>query len=235
VGHFSRAGLSSPGLIHGLLSTDFVEKGLRDRRGWAALRGSGEALALVFPARDPETGKASYTAFARCYLNEAAVLEARHPSYPGWAAEGYLTITPGNETDFDTIESDILELCQRFRVASIGFDPWQSTQMAQRLRAEGVSMLEFRTTTQNFSPAIHELDAAMRAGRLRQEGNPVLEWCLGNVVGKADRRGNLYPTKQRPEQKIDAAVALMMAVGRAMAADGGQPDIMEFLRNPIFG
>jgi hypothetical protein len=30
-------------------------------------------------------------------------------------------------------------------------------------------------------------------------------------------------------------VALMMAVGRAMAADDGQPDIMEFLRNPIFG
>lgn len=193
------------------------------------------ALALVFPGRDPETGKASYTAFARCYLNEAAVLEARHPSYPGWAAAGYLIITPGNETDFDTIESDILELCQRFRVVSIGFDPWQSTQMAQRLRAEGVTMLEFRTTTQNFSPAILELDAAMRAGRLRHDGNPVLEWCLGNVVGKADRRGNLYPTKQRPEQKIDAAVALMMAAGRAMAADDGQPDILEFLRNPIFG
>jgi phage terminase large subunit-like protein len=44
----------------------------------------------------------------------------------------------------------------------------------------------------------------------------------------------LYPTKQRPEQKIDAAVALMMAVGRAMAADDGQADILEFLRNPIF-
>jgi hypothetical protein len=50
----------------------------------------------------------------------------------------------------------------------------------------------------------------------------------------ADWRGNLYPTKQRPEQKIDAAVALMMAVGRAIAADDGQPDILEFLRNPIF-
>jgi phage terminase large subunit-like protein len=48
--------------------------------------------------------------------------------------------------------------------------------MAQRLRAEGISMLEFRTTTQNFSPAILELGAAMRDGRLRQDGNPVLEW-----------------------------------------------------------
>ncbi|TDH58271.1 terminase large subunit [Dankookia rubra] len=193
------------------------------------------ALAIVFPGRDAETGKASYTAFARCYLNEDAVMEARNPSYPGWAAEGELTITPGNETDFDAIESDIVDLCRHFQVVSAGFDPWQSAQMAQRLRGEGVNVLEFRATTQNFSPAILELDAAMRAGRLRHDGNPVLEWCMGNVVGKPDRRGNLYPTKQRPEQKIDAAVALMMAIGRAMAADDGQADLTEFLRNPVFG
>ena len=59
----------------------------------------------------------------------------------------------------------------------------------------------------------------MRSGRLRHDDYPVLEWCLGNVVGKADRRGNLYPTKQRPDQKIDAAVALMMAIGRPMLED----------------
>jgi phage terminase large subunit-like protein len=56
----------------------------------------------------------------------------------------------------------------------------------------------------------------MRSGRLQHDGNPVLEWCVGNVVGKPDRRGNFYPTKARPEQKIDAAVALIMAIGRAM-------------------
>jgi phage terminase large subunit-like protein len=83
-------------------------------------------------------------------------------------------------------------------VASVGFAPWQSTQMAQRLRAEGVNMFEFRATTQNFSPAILELDAATRSGRLRHDGDPVLEWCVGNVVGRPDRRGSLYRAKQRP-------------------------------------
>ena len=73
----------------------------------------------------------------------------------------------------------------------------------------------------------------MRAGRLRHDGNPVLGWCVGNVVGQEDRRGNLSPTKQRPEQKIDAAVALMMAVGRAMAEDTGEGDLDDFLRNPL--
>ena len=58
--------------------------------------------------------------------------------------------------------------------------------------------------------------------------------CVGNVVRKPDRRGNLYPAKQRPERKIDAAVALMMAVGRATADDAGQPDISYLFRAPLF-
>jgi phage terminase large subunit-like protein len=131
------------------------------------------------------------------------------------------------------IETEVRELCSRFRVLSVGYDPWQSTQMSQRLRAEGVPMFEFRATTQNFSPAIIEIDAAMRAGRLRHDGNPVLEWRLGNVVGKADRRGNLYPTKQRPDQKIDAAVALMMAMGRAMSEEDPNAGLDGFLSNPL--
>jgi phage terminase large subunit-like protein len=92
---------------------------------------------------------------------------------------------------------------------------------------------ELRATSQSFKPAIIELDAAIRSGRLRHDGNPVLDWCLGNVVGKADRRGNLYPTKQRAEQKIDAAVALMMAVGRAMVEDENEAALRGFLSSPF--
>ena len=79
----------------------------------------------------------------------------------------------------------------------------------------------------------------MQAGRdallaYRHDRNPVLGWCPGNVVGRPDRRGNLYPAKQRPEQKIDAAVALMMAVGRAMSEDTSEGDLEDFLRDPLF-
>jgi phage terminase large subunit-like protein len=189
------------------------------------------ALAFVFPSRDIETGRTTYTALARGYINEAAVLEARNPSYPGWAVEGHLIVTPGSETHFDVIETEVRERCSRFRVVSVGYDPWRSTQMSQRLRAEGVPMLKFRATTQNFSPAIVEIDAAMRAGRLQHDGDPVFEWCLGSVVGKADRRGNLYTTKQRPDQKIDAAVALMMAIGRAMSEEDSIAGLDRFLSN----
>ena len=58
----------------------------------------------------------------------------------------------------------------------------------------------------------------MQAGRIEHDGNPVLEWCLGNVVGRFDARSNVYPRKSKPEQKIDAAITLIMGVARCMAA-----------------
>jgi phage terminase large subunit-like protein len=176
------------------------------------------AVVITFQTWDSTRKSFSYTSFARCYINETAVLEARNPSYPGWAADGYLTVTPGNETDFSTIEADILDLCGRFSVISVAFDPWAATQLSQRLLLENVPMVEFRSNTQNFSEPTKELDAAMQAERIKHDGNPVLEWCVSNVVGHYDARSNVYPRKQRPENKIDAAIALIMTIGRCMAA-----------------
>jgi phage terminase large subunit-like protein len=172
---------------------------------------------LTFPTKASD-GALSYSTFHRSFLNEAAVLEARNPSYPGWAAEGYLTVTMGNETDFSTIEDWLLECCQRFRVISVAYDPWAATQFAQRMVAQRVPMVEFRATTQNFSEPTKELDAAIRGGRIQHDGDPVLEWAVGNVVGRYDARSNVYPRKSREENKIDPAVALIMTIGRCMAA-----------------
>lgn len=180
------------------------------------------ALSLVFPARADEM-RLKYKVFVRCYLNEAAVMEARNASYPGWASDGFLTVTDGNETDFQRIEDDLLDFCRRFRVVSVGYDPWAATQFAQRMIAQDVPMVEFRANTQNFSEPTKELEAAIRSDRVEHDGNPVLEWCIGNVVGRYDARSNVYPKKSRPEQKIDAAIATIMGVARSLASAEESP------------
>jgi phage terminase large subunit-like protein len=106
--------------------------------------------------------------------------------------------------------------------------------MSQRLRGEGVPMHEFRATTQNFSPAIVELDAATRSGRLRHDGNPVLTWCMSDAVTKADRRGNLDPRRSgRPDGRRSGR--LTVAIGLAIVEDEQAKGLDEFLANPIFG
>jgi phage terminase large subunit-like protein len=172
------------------------------------------ALVIVFP--ETVDDKLRYTVFSRAYLNEAAVMEARNPSYPGWANANELILTPGNETDYSAIEADVIEWCRRFKVRSMAYDPWGSTQLAQRLATFLVPVIEFRSSTQNFSEPTKELEAAIRSGRIRHDGNGPLAWCISNVVGHYDARGNVYPRKARPENKIDAAVALIMCIARAM-------------------
>jgi phage terminase large subunit-like protein len=60
----------------------------------------------------------------------------------------------------------------------------------------------------------------MGVGRIRHDGNGPLAWCISNVVGHYDARGNVYPRKARPENKIDAAIASIMAIARCMTHPG---------------
>lgn len=173
------------------------------------------AMVLVFPEQ-VDASTIHYTVFCRAYLNEGALMEARNPSYPGWAQQNELVITEGNETDFGTIETDVLEHCKRFRVRSLAYDPWNATQLAQRLQAQGVPCVEMRMNVQNLSEPTKELEAAMRSQRIMHDGNGPLAWCIGNTVGHYDARGNVFPRKARPENKNDACVALIMAIARSM-------------------
>lgn len=67
--------------------------------------------------------------------------------------------------------------------------------MRQALAADGLPVVEFHMRTANLSEPTKELGAAMQAGRIRHDGNPVLEWFIGNVVGHLDARGNVYPAQ----------------------------------------
>ena len=55
---------------------------------------------------------------------------------------------------------------------------------------------------------------------------------LVNVVGHYDAKENVYPRKERPENKIDGAIALIMAHGRHMVV-GDAPSLDDFLNNPV--
>ncbi len=173
------------------------------------------SVSITFPSVDSD-GRNIYTTFNRCYLNEAAVMEARNPSYPGWAKDGYLILTSGNETDFQTIQSDIIDLCKHYSVRGISLDPWNAVQMMQHFTTEGLPVIEFRMNVQSLSEPTKELGAAMAAGRIVHDGNPVVAFCVGNTVGHFDARQNVYPRRPRIEAKIDCAITLIMTIGRCM-------------------
>ena len=47
-------------------------------------------------------------------------------------------------------------------------------------------------------------------------GHPVLRWMMDNIFIKRDPAGNIKPDKEKSTEKIDGAVALIMALDRAI-------------------
>ncbi|MCA0944501.1 terminase large subunit [Salipiger pacificus] len=177
-------------------------------------------LSLIFPFMDDDHGE-RVAIFGQAFLPQLAVDEARAAVYPEWARKGKLIVTPGDVTDFQAIEDHILDLNQRFQLRDMAFDPWSATQLAQRLMGEGVNMTEFRATTANFSEPTKELEAMIIAGKcIHDDDQGPLSWCISNVVGHYDARQNVYPRRERKDQKIDVAIATIMAIGRYTLSEG---------------
>ena len=96
------------------------------------------------------------------------------------------------------------------------------------MKSEGFEMVEVRPTVLNFSEPMKELEALILQKRFLHDGCPVMTWMMGNVVAKMDKKGNIYPDKERVENKIDGVVATIMAVNRWIAErDESMPDDYE--------
>jgi phage terminase large subunit-like protein len=171
------------------------------------------ALILVFA--HPEIADA-YVTFGKYYLPEDTVHGAGNSQYSGWMRTGRLTVTPGNVIDFSWIEADLLDMASRFAIQAVAFDPFQATQLSTRMLAEGLPMIEVRPTVLNFSEPMKILEALVLQKKLAHDSDPVLTWMASNVVAHLDVKDNIYPRKERPENKIDGIVALIMAISRAI-------------------
>jgi hypothetical protein len=108
---------------------------------------------------------------------------------------------------------------KEFDVREVDFDPWQLRATVGNWRTlHGLTCVEIPRTTKSFSDTMKELDAAIASGRFHHSGDPVLAWAISNVVAKEDPGGNVFPRKEADAQKIDPAVALLMALHRAFGA-----------------
>lgn len=140
--------------------------------------------------------------------------------YPLWHEQGYLTACPGDIVDRDMVEGYVRQLCTRLDVQEIAFDRYAAGEMMRRMDADGLPVVEFRQNFSIYTPAINAFERAMFERRLVHGGNPLLRWAVGNVVLDTDAAGNRRPNKTKSTDRIDPAVAAIMAVGRAMANDG---------------
>jgi phage terminase large subunit-like protein len=169
--------------------------------------------------------------FAKHYLPEKTLEEgtSNQAAYRKWMIEGHLTVTEGATVDYETIKEDVVEFAKRFNPKEIIYDPYNATHLAQRIHAEvaeSIVLVEYPQTPQNMAVPMDEINTALKDARLHHDANPLLAWEAANTVGRPAKKGLLVPSKEKPEQKIDGIVALVMGFGRAVVPGKG-PSVYE--------
>jgi phage terminase large subunit-like protein len=162
----------------------------------------------------------------RFWLPERAVENGTNSQYDGWVRSGHLIATPGEVTDFDLIEDQLREDAKTLQdLREVPFDPFQATQLSTHMLEEKLPMVEMRPTVLNFSEPMKQLEALVLLGpdKFQHDGSPVMTWMVSNVVCHRDAKDNIYPRKERVENKIDGPVATIMGLGRAMAVQASAP------------
>jgi phage terminase large subunit-like protein len=187
-------------------------------------------LALLFPAqRDVPKPILLLWAWVPADVDCHQLLKERY-GYNQWVSEGFLQLTPGQRTDYSLVERDILQLNRDFRIEELAFDKRYSFDLVQRLIAAGVECTEHSQASAFMTGPIKEFQRQVIGCDFVHGANPLLTFNVDNLVVHSDGKGNLScvkPGNPNSPRKIDAAVASIMAIGRAAmhpeaGADGGQ-------------
>jgi phage terminase large subunit-like protein len=180
------------------------------------------AFVLVFPPLEPD-GK--YEVLPFFWVPEDNLIQRvrrDHVPYDVWEKQGFLLTTEGNVLHYGFIENFIDELGAKYNIREIAFDRWGAVQMTQNLEGLGFTVVPFGQGFRDMSPSTKELMRLTLEERLAHGGNPVLRWMVDNIFIKTDPAGNIKPDKEKSTEKIDGAVALIMALDRAIRNESAQ-------------
>lgn len=150
------------------------------------------------------------------YLPQTALIESpNREQYKYWAKMGWLTITPGNVTDYDYILTDLLKLYHgKLRIDYIGYDSWNATQFVINCTNEGLRMRPVSQSFGSMSRPTKTLERLIRMGNIVLDDNEITRWCFANATLKTDWNENVKVIKGGgADSKIDGVIAIIMALG----------------------
>ena len=78
------------------------------------------------------------------------------------------------------------------------------------------SVIPFGQGYKDMSPPTKRLMELVLERKIAHGGNIVLRWMMDNVYIKTDLAGNIKIDKEKSAERIDGAVALVMALDRAI-------------------
>lgn len=174
------------------------------------------AFVLVFPPVDEDD---KYVILPYFWLPEDTIsfrVRRDHIPYDIWERQEKIGTTEGNVVHYAHIEKFIERLGEKFNIKEIAFDRWGAVQMVQNLEAMGFTVVPFGQGFKDMSPPTKELMKLTLEQKIAHGGHPVLRWNMDNIFIRTDPAGNIKADKEKSTEKIDGAIATIMALDRAI-------------------
>ena len=174
------------------------------------------SFVLVFPPLDEED---KFVVLPFFWVPEDTLdlrVKRDHVPYDIWERQGYLMTTEGNVVHYGFIENFIEHLGEMYNIREIAFDRWGAVQMVQNLEGLGFTVVPFGQGFKDMSPPTKELMKLVLEQKIAHGGHPVLRWNMDNIYIRTDPSGNIKADKEKSTEKIDGAIATIMALDRAI-------------------
>lgn len=192
------------------------------------------AFVLVFPPLDEDD---KYIILPYFWIPEDTLdlrVKRDHVPYDVWQRQGYLQTTEGNVVHYGYIEKFIEQLGKKFNIREIAFDRWGAVQMVQNLEGMGFTVVPFGQGFKDMSPPTKELMKLTLEQKIAHGGHPVLRWNMDNIFIRTDPAGNIKADKEKSTEKIDGAVATIMALDRAIRCGNDTSESVYSSRGILF-
>lgn len=162
--------------------------------------------------------------------------------YPIWAQQGFIHAPAGKSISYRHVAQTLVEYDRDYRVRMVAYDRYafrrfeeEAADLGMKLpfvehpqggTKKGKPTPEMEEAAKRakrpaeglwFPGSLRLLEDAMLEGRIRIRKNPVVVSAIMSAVSEQDKWDNSWLAKQKSVNKIDAAVALVMAFGAANA------------------
>ena len=198
------------------------------------------ALALIFP---PQGTQYDWRVIWECWIpadNMAELIQRDHVPYDKWAAQGWITPTPGDVVDYNVVKSRILEMARLHHVIELDADRAFATMLIQQLEQEGITCVDVPQTFMSLTDPLNQTEILLKGkakehteeikaitggdlltGNMTHEANQVARWCFSNTSIAKNGQGFIKFVKEHKgksvvrTKRIDLIAALINAMARA--------------------
>lgn len=132
-----------------------------------------------------------------------------------WSNEGYITTSPKNFIDLDSVYEYIKKLIEEAEELGIECEVAYDAYRFKHLGAKLENELGFTDSfpVNQGAPTLNEplilFKNYIREEKITYKNNPVLNWAVSNFEVVSDQYGNIKPDKSNRYKKIDAVAALV--------------------------